>query len=852
MNAGAADHFPADLHGAPLCDGWRFRRFAPGSHHTPDSLDALEGDWLPATVPGTVASSLRDTGTLDFAALENLDDADYWFGCNFDFAHPGASQATLVCHGLATISEIWLNGALLGTSESMFVRSTFDITERLARRNALWICFRALNSVLNLKRPRGRWRTALVENRNLRFVRTTLLGRMPSWCPPLAPVGPWRKVELVVSPSDRMWCSEKKITTSFQGTVGWIDVNIELQSPAGAGGQTAVSLEVAGQILPLDCASTGSNGTRVTGRVRVDGIEPWWPHSHGHPRLYPLTLHITQAQVKSQLALDRIGFRSIELTGPPGPDFALTVNAQTIFCRGTCWTPVDPLTLVTTPAATRTALEQARDAGMNMLRISGSMVYEDRVFYEICDELGILVWQDFMFATLDYPIGDAAFMTCVRSEVEQFLQSVQSRACLAILCGNSEGQQQPAMLGLSPENWASPLFDELIPALCHEFRPDVPYWPSTPSGGELPFHVSTGTSHYFGVGAYRRPLADALLARPRFMTECLGLSNVGRDSGTDQTPASRIPQDRGADWNFRDITQHYVATLFGNQAAGQARQDPELDAALCRATSADLMHRIQTMWRDPASGCHGALVWLHRDPWDCAGWGVVDADGRPKSAYFGLKRAWSPVAVSIVDDGLNGLRVVIFNDRETRLEADLEIRLMRINGIQVQRQITKLVVLPRSSFSSSVDALIGGYIDSSHAYRFGPRGFDIALARIHFYSGTTECEVHAIHLPLEFGLLPSGEIGLEAQWKESKTQGEILLITTEQFAQTVVLDVQGGIPNDNYFHLVPGMQKCVEIRGHGDVGDFHVSIGALNTNEKLSIAGRAGSASALGPRSDTR
>ena len=78
MNAGAADHFPADLHGAPLCDGWRFRRFAPGSHHTPDSLDALEGDWLPATVPGTVASSLRDTGTLDFAALENLDDADYW------------------------------------------------------------------------------------------------------------------------------------------------------------------------------------------------------------------------------------------------------------------------------------------------------------------------------------------------------------------------------------------------------------------------------------------------------------------------------------------------------------------------------------------------------------------------------------------------------------------------------------------------------------------------------------------------------------------------------------------------------------------------------------------------------
>src|SRR5262249_42006326 len=145
-------------------------------------------------------------------------------------------------------------------------------------------------------------------------------------------------------------------------------------------------------------------------------------------------------------------------------------------------------------------------------------------------ELGILVWQDFMFANMDYPADDEAFTKSVRREAEQFLERVQAHPCLAVLCGNSEVEQQAAMLGLPREHWRSALFSELLPDICPTECPGVTYSPYTPPGGALPFHTHRGVTHYYGVGAYLRPLEDARRAQVRFASECLAFANVPEDS----------------------------------------------------------------------------------------------------------------------------------------------------------------------------------------------------------------------------------------------------------------------------------------------------------------------------------
>ncbi len=834
-------------HHRVLGEGWRLRTFEAGSHAMPGSLRLDEGEWVSTTVPCTVASALRDSGSTNAQAVEKLDDADHWFHCEFDWSTPVGDTMELVFDGLATLSEIWLNDAKLGSTQNMFVQSVYDVTNLLRPRNELWICFRALKPTLQKKRARARWRTRLVSERNLRFIRTTLLGRMPSWTPSIAPVGPWREVSIRSKSAE----SIRLERTSLRGTSdagypdqGRVEVEIDLAIPASRSANEAkISLEVAGIKTPLQIVSSEQTHLRATGSYPIEGVKPWWPHTHGMPQRYPVTLHVELGWVTRQFELDPIAFSRIELVGPPGPEFALEVNGETIFCRGTCWTPVDSLALGCSKEAMRAALEQVRHAGMNMLRVSGTMTYENDDFYQLCDELGILIWQDFMFATLDYP-SDADFLASVRTEVEQFLNRVASRTCIAVLCGNSEGQQQPAMLGLAGDSWASPLFDELLPGLCEQLRPDTPYWPSTPSGGDLPFRPNHGTSHYFGVGAYRRPLTDATLARPRFMTECLALSNVASTSGADRTPRARIPRDVGADWDFKDITDHYLATFYMGGAGDKSQQAPALSAALSRATSTRLMEELGTRWRDPESGCRGALVWLHRDPWDCSGWGVIDAGGQPKSAYFGLKRAWAPIALAFLDEGLNGLRLIAFNDREEDLAGTLDLRLMRFDGTLIDQFERAFVVEARSSHSLRVDDFLGSFVDSSYAYRFGPHEFDLCVARLAIDS-TDSCapldsfdgkvEVEALYLHAEAGLCSRETVGLDAQWRSIAGEDATLSITTQRFAQTVVIELENGTASDNFFHLSPGGERKIAVVVSDANRPVHGRVSALNAAEIVAL-----------------
>jgi beta-mannosidase len=827
-----------------LESGWDFARTEPGAFATPDAIASKPLDWQATKVPCTLASTLRDQAgnrSLDSSLDLDFDESDFWFRCQIDgrpwLADASAGGVDLICHGLATIADLWLNDRALGRVENMFVRSEFDVSEHLAADNTLWICFRALGPRLREEKPRARWRTALVRDRNLRFERTTLLGRMESWNDQAPVVGPWRGIELAAKRHSGVLSA--RLRPAFDGDRGTLAVDLLVGSSGNAGvGSHRAEITVGGSTHAVPVRDGGDGRLHITGRIELDTVESWWPHTHGTPRLYPVSLTVQGSETTLHCELEPVGFRRVELVGPPGPDFEIRINGEAIFCRGTCWTPVDPLALDASPTDLRAALEQARDAGMNMLRISGTMVYESDLFYRLCDELGMLVWQDFMFSTLDYPVEDEGFAASVRTEAAQFLDCVGARACLAMFCGNAEGQQQPAMLGLTPEKWANEFFDATLPTLCRNARPDVPYWPSTPSGGALPFHPASGTSHYFGVGAYRRPLADAQLAKPRFITECLAFAHLPGPTGLarlDRELASasargaaldrtrrRAPRDRGANWDFADVSDHYIEMLFAVDAARLRREDPERHDALARATSAEVLYDVQSRWRRPASGCHGALVWLHRDPWRCAGWGIIDFDGRPKSAYAGLRRAWKPIAISILDEGLNGLALMVYNDRAEVLIGEIEVELLRFEGRVVAKSRIPIELAPRSSTEISIDGLLGGFVDSSYAYRFGPPGFDLCHAQLHAKTAASDArpiaEIVQVVSPIDTN--PDPDLGLSARWLACSDRIALLEIASDHFARNVSIEFDSADPDDDFFHLAPGRPRRIELRasGRGAIG----------------------------------
>jgi beta-mannosidase len=330
---------------------------------------------------------------------------------------------------------------------------------------------------------------------------------------------------------------------------------------------------------------------------------------------------------------------------------------------------------------------------MNMLRVSGVMTYESYAFFDLCDQFGILVWQDMMLANFDYPQSDPAFLAAIRAEAETLLSGLQTAPSLAVLCGGSEVFQQSAMLGAPRDIWSGPIFDEVLPEVVLRLRPDVVYVPNSPSGGALPFLANEGVTHYYGVGAYMRDLDDARRANVRFAAECLAFANVPEEASLRamQLPAilhhpewkRGVPRDVGASWDFEDVRDHYLEKLYGVSAMHLRRDDPERYFALSRAVVVEVMEETFGEWRRPTSPTRGALVWFLKDLAPGAGWGVIASDSIPKSAWYALKRAFQPIYLSVTDEGVNGLCFHVINERPAPLAARLSFVAWRDGNVAV-------------------------------------------------------------------------------------------------------------------------------------------------------------------------
>ncbi|HEX3853831.1 MAG TPA: hypothetical protein VHW01_22865, partial [Polyangiaceae bacterium] len=672
----------------PLRAGWQLTELAPGATlASPAALDEARA-WQDALCPGTVASALREQKAWDFGATRNFDENEWWYRTRFASTPCAPGEALwLELDGLATLADVWLNGTHILRSDNMFLAHELDVSALIGNDNQLHIRFASLDVASKVKRPRPRFKTRLVEHQQLRWFRTTLLGRIPGWAPPVSAVGPWRGVRLVRRRALSIRSAELRSRIEGERAL----VTAKLEADLLGNRLESATLHVGGSSTSFSVTKEGT--VHLSAELEVPAAKRWWPNGHGEQPRYPVRVTLIVDGQSHELSLDSVAFRSIACDSTNGR-FALLVNGLELRCRGACWTPADVVSLAD-DARTLETVEQARQAGMNMLRVGGTMIYESDAFYEACDQAGILVWQDFMFANLDYPSEDAAFCQSVTREAEQFLTRNDARACLAVLCGNSEIEQQVAMLGLPRESWTSPLFDSVLRGIAEKQRSDVPYVTSTPTGGALPFQPNTALTHYYGVGAYLRPLEDARRADVKFTPECLGFANIPEAStiesvlGDGRAPfhnprwKARVPRDSGPGWDFDDVRDHYTKLLFGVDPTALRYEDPERALALGRVTSGEVMARTIAEWRSPASNCRGALIWLLRDLWPGAGWGLIDALGLPKAAYYFVKRAMQARAVFLSDEGLNGLTINAVNDRPEPLTAALELRLIRNGSVRV-------------------------------------------------------------------------------------------------------------------------------------------------------------------------
>ena len=774
---------------------WQLLLTSPGAWADPGKLDR-HADWIPACVPGTAAAALRAAGRWSEVTPTPIHAFDVWYCTHV----PGTGRERLHFGGLATLAEVWLDGKSILTSRSMFLAHAVQVD--LTPTSELAICFRSLATELARPNKRGRWRPMLATPGSLRHVRTSLLGFMPGWCPSIDSVGLYRPVTREpVEPH-----GTAALRATLKGEVGRLDACVRLD-----GAKSGASICCDGRKVELLELAPG----RFEGRLELPGIAPWWPHTHGEPQL-----HAVEAIVGGcHFDLGRVGFRTVALTRPFEEGLSLAINDVPVFCRGACWTPADLVGLSGDAEAIRPLLKLVKDAGMNMLRVPGIGLYEADAFHDLCDEMGILVWQDLMLANFDYPHNEPAFADDLTREVEQFLDRRQTSPSLCVLCGGSEVWQQAAMLGLPSEAWSGGFAAEMLPSLAAELRPDLIIVPNSPSGGDLPFSVSAGVAHYYGVGAYCRSLDDARRAAVGFASECLAFANVpepaslrqfGLDDPGSKRWAATIPRDRGTDWDFEDVRDHYVAALFGVDPTAMRRQEPERYLALGRAAVAEVMEATFAEWRRPGSPTAGGLVWFLRDLAPGGGWGLIDSCGCPKSAWHALRRAFSPINISLSDEGLSGLHVHVRNETAEPLGGHLRLTFTDLDGRVVAQAERAIWIEPRKVRTWSSADLLGRFFDATYAYRFGPAAHNLSHARLSNPAG--ELIAESFHFPIGRDVKPR-VTGLRASLVQNR-ENWILQIRTKRHALCVHVETDGQhIPSDNWFHLAPNCERNLSFTG---------------------------------------
>jgi beta-mannosidase len=809
----------------------------------------LDAVFKPAVVPGTVAMLSADFVPASTMDLTNLDEFDHWYRTTFTLQNNTAKKIWLKFDGLLTHAEVFLNGQPILQSNNAFHVHTIDVSTLIKTENTLNICFRAIKPFLNSKHPRPRYITRLINERHLRFIRTPVLGYTPGFAYPTKAVGPYRPISLILQ--DAITLHKVLVNTVLvTENTGQLKAGINFSLLDLTHDDVRATLTVTDSDTNLTTAAfnvpvINQNGsfTLIT-EQSIPNIEAYWPHTHGKPKRYTLQLSIQTNQQPVNVDLGYFGFKRVERIA--SPYFGLTLNGVAVYLRGACWTPMDAKSLLVNAALLRQRLTLLRDFGINMLRVPGNMLYESDDFYALCDELGILIFQEFAFTNFDYPESDEGFIASIVKEAEDFLYKHGNRPCLTLFSGGSEIAQQASMMGLDIDQIHNAISSRHLPDTVQRITPHIPYAISSPYNSKnLPFHTGDGPAHYFGVGGYRRSFEDARLFKGLFISECLPFSHIPEDSSLrtfwhgEILPTHHplwkdgVTRDPGSGWDFSDITDFYVEKLFGIDTVKLRSVNLERYLQYCRAALVETVETTLSIFRADAVQGRAALVWFLHDLKQGAGWGYIDSLGKPKSAFYGLVRTAQPTTVLFVDEGLEGLALYLAHDGATAIECTLTLSLVTEDGRIFEQKQHALTLEKRSVTRHSVDTLIGHFVDSSYAYQFGPRAFTSCVVEL--FDQHRKLITQKIYAPTSETHTLHHDVGLSAQLVQQQNGDYALTISSQLPAYFVSIEVSEYQVSDNYFHVMPNFARSIQLKKTDAVSTPIIKIRALNSKTNGSI-----------------
>ena len=797
-----------------------------------------ENEWLPATVPGTVHTDLIANDKIEDPFyrmnehdLQWIDKVDWEYKTTFlvEKTLLKKDKIELDFKGLDTYADVFINGEKVLESDNMFREWQADVKKILkVGDNELHIIFRSpINEGVKkydaqgYEIPTSDNDLAIigkVEGRKKVSIYTRKAGYHFGWDwgPRLVTSGIWRPVILNAwdeAKIENLQIIQNKVTDKKATFTAIFEVD-------------AIKKEMANLSIKNDEIKLATSTVQLKKGVakysvdfEINNPKLWWTIGLGEPHLYNISgeLDIDGQKISENT---RIGIRTLELIRDKdndGTSFYFKLNGHPVFMKGANYIPNDVFLPRVTEDNYRTVIETAKNSNNNMLRIWGGGIYEEDIFYDLCDENGILVWQDFMFACAMFP-GDEAFLENVKQEAIDNVKRLRNHPSIGLWCGNNEilagwnnwGWKQKAEAE-SKENadkiWQAyvDIFHKILPEVVEEFDSQRSYWGSSPSSGlGVPADLVNGDEHYWGVWWGKEPFETYATQLPRFMSE------YGFQSFPEIATVRKyaLPEDYDI---YSDVMKSHQRSSIGNGTIEyymlkEYKQPKDFESFLYvnHVLQAEGIKFGLEGHRRAMPFCMGSLYWQINDCWPVASWSSTDYYQNWKALQYYVKKGFEQVLVSPYEDEVK-FKVGIVNDRLEPINAELRLRLMDFDGKVIWEEAS-LVEIPANSSADYFDV-------NKYEYRYKYRK---QLSNLVF---TTELVENGIVLSKNsYYFLPYKKLKIpqpNVEYTIAKTDsGFNIELKTDKLAKNVYLQIgdEKGFFADNYFDLLAGEKISINLK----------------------------------------